>query len=140
MTQQQNAMRRAGSAIFIIGIFFAIAALPALHSIIKVFLQIAYWPFHTVPADLIVPIPLLVAISGGLTVGLGGMLWSLGTYVVPISPVAATKVAQIAAWSWFCTDSTASILVGAPFNVVLNLSFLTLMLLSSRTRLEVEAA
>lgn len=140
MTQQQNAMRRAGITIFAIGIFFAIAALPALHVFIKAFLQIAYWPFHTIPSDLLVPIPLLVAITSGLTAGLGGMLWSLGTYVVPVSPFAATKVTQIAAWSWFCTDSTASILVGAPFNVVLNLVFLALMLFSSRTRLEVEAA
>jgi len=140
MTQQQTAMRRSGIALAVIGAFFAIAALPAFHPIIQIFLQIAYWPLHTVPSDLLVPIPLLVAITGGLTAGLGGMLWSLGTNVAPVSPIAATKVTQITAWSWFCTDSTASVLVGAPFNVVLNLSFLALMLLSSRTRLEVETA
>ena len=137
MTQQQTAMRRSGIALAAIGAFFAIAALPAFHPIIQIFLQIAYWPLHTVPSDLLVPVPLLVAITGGLTAGLGGMLWSLGTYVAPVSPIAATKVTQIAAWSWFCTDSTASVLVGAPFNVVLNLSFLALMLFSSRTRLKV---
>lgn len=60
------------------------------------------------------------------------MVWALGTYVVPVSPIAAAKVAQVTMWTWFCTDSSASVLAGAPFNVVLNLSFLLLILLSCR--------
>ena len=133
MTRQQIAMRRSGIFLFTIGALFAIAALPTFHPVIKIFLQIAYWPIHTIPADMLVPVPLLVAITGGLTAGLGGMLWGLGTYVAKELPTAATKVTQFAAWAWFCTDSTASVLVGAPFNVVLNLSFLALMLVSSRS-------
>ena len=134
MTQQQTAMRRSGWALIVIGVLFALTALPLLHPAARIFLQIAYWPMQQVPFGLIVPIPLLVAITGGLTVGLGGMLWALGTYVAPLSPDAARKVTWVAAWSWFCTDSTASILVGAPFNAVLNLTFLALMLLSCRPR------
>lgn len=134
MTLQQTNMRRSGTVLIGIGAFFAIAALPLLHPVVTIFLQIAYWPMHSVPSEILVPVPLLVAISGGLTAGLGGMLWALGTYVAPLSPSAAAKVTQIAAWSWFCIDSTTSLLVGAPVNVVLNLSFLALMLLSSRVR------
>jgi len=139
MTKQQSAMRSSGIVLIAIGIFFAIAALPVLHPVLKVFLQIAYWPIHTVPSDLLVPVPLLVAITGGLMVGFGGMLWSLGTYVTPVSPTAAAKVTQITAWSWFCTDSTASILVGAPLNVILNLSFLAVMLFACRVPIEDKA-
>ena len=84
------------------------------------------------PPNLTVPVPLLVAISGGLTAGLGGMLWALGTYVAGTAPDGAAKVTQITVWLWFCTDSTTSVLVGAPFNAVLNLAFLALMLISSR--------
>ena len=134
MTQQQSAMRMSGIILAGIGILFALSAMPVLHPILRIFLQVAYWPVHSVPSDILVPVPLLLAISGGLTVGLGRMLWSLGTYVAPVSPVAAAKVAQYATWSWFCTDSTASVLVGAPFNAVLNLSLLVLILLSSRVK------
>ncbi|WP_390914639.1 hypothetical protein [Pseudosulfitobacter sp. SM2401] len=90
---------------------------------------------NSLQPNLTVPVPLFVAITGGLTAGLGGMLWALGTYVAAAVPDAAAKVTQIAAWVRFCTDSTASVLVGAPFNVVLNLSFLALMLISSRVPL-----
>ena len=135
MTQQQSAMRRSGWILIVTGALFALTGLPLLHPVAQIFLQIAYWPMQDVPSGLAVPVPLLVAITGGLTVGLGGMLWALGTYVAPLSPDAATKVTWVATWSWFCTDSTASILVGAPFNAVLNLTFLALMLLSCRRRI-----
>ncbi len=132
MTQQQSAMRISGGVLAATGALFALAAFQFLHPVAHIFLQIAYWPMHAVPAELMVPLPLLLVITGGLTVGLGGMQWALGTYVAPVSAAAATKTAQIAAWSWFCADSLGSILVGAPFNVVLNLSFLVLILLSCR--------
>ena len=135
MTQQQTSMRRAGWVLISTGVIFALAALPVFHPLVKIFLQIAYWPFNSLQPNLTVPVPLLVAITGGLTAGLGGMLWALGTHVAAAAPDAATRVTQIAAWVWFCTDSTASVLVGAPFNVVLNLSFLALMLISSRVPL-----
>ena len=140
MTQQQSAMRRAGWVLIATGVLFASAALPMFHPLARYFLQIAYWPLHSVPPDLSLPAPLLVAISGGLTAGLGGTLWALGTHVAGKAPDAAMRVTQMAAWCWFCTDSTASILVGAPFNAVLNLSFLALMLLSSKVRANQSAA
>lgn len=134
MTHQQLSMRRAAWILIGTGIVFVLTALPAFHPAARIFLQIAYWPIHDVPANLAVPAPLLIAISGGLTAGLGGMLWALATHVAPISPTAATKVTQIAAWSWFSTDSIGSVFVGAPMNVVLNLSFLALMLLSCKSQ------
>ncbi|MEX0278847.1 MAG: hypothetical protein AB3N19_15110 [Ruegeria sp.] len=134
MTQQQSAMRLSGVILAATGVLFALAALPLLHPVAHIFLQIAYWPFRDVPSGLGVPVPLLLVITGGLTVGLGAMQWALGTYVAAISAVAASKTAQIAAWAWFCVDSAGSVLVGAPFNVVLNLSFLILILVSCRPR------
>lgn len=132
MTSQQKSMRLSGAALVIIGILFVLTALPALHLFAHFFLTVAYWPLHSVAPDISVPLPLLLAITGGLTAGLGAMQWALGTYVAPLSSDAAGKVAKITAWVWFCTDSTGSVLVGAPFNVVLNLTFLLLILVSSR--------
>lgn len=136
MTRQQSAMRFAGGVLAATGILFALAALPLLHPAAHIFLQVAYWPLHNVPSELAVPTPLLMGILGGLTVGFGAMQWALGTYVAPISADAAAKVARCTAWAWFVTDSTASVLVGAPMNVVLNLSFLGLILISCKPRLE----
>ncbi|MEO0918247.1 MAG: hypothetical protein AAFY31_14880 [Pseudomonadota bacterium] len=134
MTNQQTAMKRAAWVTIILGFLFALTALPLLHPAAHLILQIAYWPIHDVPSGLEVPAPLLVAITGGLMTGMGGMLWALGRYVSPISQEATAHVAKITAWSWFCTDSTMSVLVGAPMNVVLNAAFLALMLVSSRAR------
>lgn len=134
MTPQQTKMRRAGIGMVTIGILFAIAALPPLHAIVRVFLQVAYWPMQSIPPELLVPVPLLTAIGGGLTAGLGAMIWALGTHVAPVSPQAAAQVTRIAAWTWFATDSLMSVLVGAPFNAVLNITFLALMLWSSQPR------
>lgn len=132
MTDQQTRLKRAAWATIGVGVFFAASAAPILHPAVHLFLQIAYWPFHDFAPDLIVPDPLLVAISGGLMTGMGGMLWALGRYVSVLSEEAATRVTQVAAWSWFCTDSTMSILVGAPMNVVINTSFLALMLFAAQ--------
>ena len=136
MTLQQSHMRRLGIVFGSIGLAFVLVALPPLHAVGHLFLRLAYWPMTEVPTGLAVPVPLLLAISGGLTVGFGGMLWALGTYVSPLSSEAAGKVANITAWSWFIADSTGSVLVGAPFNVVLNLSFLLSLLYVSRHRPE----
>lgn len=136
MTPQQSSMRLSGTILVVTGVLFALTVLPTLHGLAHIFLMVAYWPIHPVASDLAVPSPLLLAITGGLTAGLGAMQWALGTYVAPLSSTAAAKVAKITAWVWFCTDSACSVLAGAPFNVVLNLSFLLLILLSSRPAIE----
>ncbi len=134
MTPQSTSMRRAGGILCATGVLFALLALPPLQPIAHLFLKIAYWPVHEVDAvaRMPVPQPLLLAICGGLTAGLGGMLWALASHVVPLSPKAAAQVARTAGWTWFCTDSAASVMVGAPVNVALNLVFLGVILLSSR--------
>lgn len=133
MTPQQSNMRRAGIGLIVFGAVFALAAvIPGLHATLVLFLKLAFWPMATVPSEIAVPLPLLIAISGGLTAGLGGMLWALGTHVAPLSAEAADRVTRMAAWTWFAIDSTGSVLVGAPFNAVLNVGFLVLMLWASR--------
>ncbi|MEM9585505.1 MAG: hypothetical protein AAGA08_20550 [Pseudomonadota bacterium] len=132
MSDQKTIMKRAAWATIAIGIFFAASALPVLHPAVQLFLKIAHWPYHSLPSELSPPSPLLVAISGGLMTGMGGMLWALGHYVSPISEEATRRVTLVAAWSWFCTDSIMSNLVGAPMNVAINALFLALMLFASK--------
>ena len=128
MSILEKAMRRNGVVVMSTGVIFALAVLPALHGALWFFLQLAYWPMVEVPLDLAAPVGLTVAISGGLTAGLGGALWALGRHVAPVAPEAARRCAIVMGWTWFAVDSTASVLAGAPFNAVLNLLFLALIL------------
>ncbi len=129
MTNEERAMRRSGISVAIIGLIFAIVSIPQLHFLMWPFLQLAYWPLAEVPHELMVPTGVMVAITGGLTVGMGMMLWAIATYIMPVAAEAGRKVVRTSAWSWFAVDSTFSILTGAPFNAVLNIAFLALMLL-----------
>ena len=128
MSHLERSMRRNGAITGAIGVVFALSALPVFHSVLWLFLQLAYWPMVDVPNTIAVPVGLTVAVAGGLTAGLGATLWALGRYVAPISGEAARRCALVMGWSWFTVDSVASVLLGAPFNVVLNLLFLALIL------------
>ena len=97
MNSQKTSMKRAAWLTIGVGIFFAASALPILYPAVHLFLQITHWPFHDIPSDLAVPAPLLVAISGGLMTGLGGMIWALGHFVSPLSEEATARVTQVAA-------------------------------------------
>ncbi len=132
MSQLEIALRRNGVIIAGFGVIFALAVIPAFHSILWYFAQLAYWPLSTVPQGLAAPAGLFLAIGGGLTTGFGVGIWALGTHVAPVAPDAARRCATLMAWGWFSVDSTASVLAGAPMNVVLNLIFLFLILQAAR--------
>ena len=134
MSDLEKAMRRNGVITAGFGVVFALAVLPPFHDVLRLFLQLAYWPMAEVPAELQVPVGVTVAISGGLTAGLGMVLWALGRHVAPIAPEAARRCTIIMGWSWFAVDSTASVLAGAPFNAVLNLIFLALIMQAAYAR------
>lgn len=140
MSDLQSALLRNGIIIAAIGLVFALAVLPIFHPAAWLFLQLAYWPLTDVPEALAAPAGLLVAITGGLTMGIGAVMWALGTYVTPISAGAARWVTTTMGWAWFSVDSTASILAGAPMNVVLNLVFLVLILQAARVGRTTEGA
>ncbi|MEO0930678.1 MAG: hypothetical protein AAFY14_08500, partial [Pseudomonadota bacterium] len=114
MSELQSALRRNGLILVGIGVVFALAVIPAFHPAAWLFLQLAYWPMAEVPAALVPPAGVLVAISAGLTVGIGALMWGIGTHVAPVSAEAARRVTTLTGWSWFAVDSTASVLAGAP--------------------------
>ena len=134
LTDMERALRRNGWIIGAFGVGFAATAVPPLHGLLHVFLQLAYWPLAEIPKALPAPVGLGVAISGGVTAGLGAALWALGRHVAPVAPEAARAVARRSGWVWFIVDGSASAAVGAPFNIVLNLIFLALILLPVRDR------
>lgn len=128
MTKEQKAMRINGIIIAAVGFSLAATAWPPLYPLVKLFLNLAHWPFSGAPEILDPTGRLMLAIGGGLTAGIGAMMWTVGTEVMPIAPDAGRKVILYSALTWFVIDSTFSIIAGSPFNAALNLIFLALML------------
>jgi len=128
MTKEQKRMRVNGAVIVVTGIAFATMILSPLYPAAQLFLNLAHWPFFEAPAVLDPTQRLMLAISGGLTVGIGVMMWVVGTEVMPKAPAEGRHVVLYSAISWFAVDSTFSIIAGSPTNAALNLIFLALML------------
>lgn len=72
---------------------------------------------------------LTLAILGGITAGWGAMIWMLITRIYADQPDVAGPMIVVSTLVWFVVDSLGSVLSGAPFNAVLNLTFLALLVL-----------
>lgn len=110
------------------GILGIAAALSGFTYINDFFIDLAFLPVDGKPADPGSESGLLWAIFNGLMVGWGVMMWQLSSQIYPREPVIAGRVLMTSIVSWFAVDSAGSVLVGAPFNVVLNCGFLLLFL------------
>ena len=128
MTKEQKRLRVNGIIIAVTGVLLAAAVLAPVYPLGRLFLTLAHWPFFEAPTSLDPTGRLMLAIGGGLTAGVGTMMWTVGTEVMPVAPVAGRRVILYFAISWFVTDSLFSVFAGSPFNAVLNLIFLALML------------
>ncbi|MFS4582476.1 hypothetical protein [Phaeobacter sp. C3_T13_0] len=128
MTKEQKTLRINGIIIVVLGIALATATWTPLYPLAKLFLNLAHWPFSSAPEVADPTVRLLFAIGGGLTAGMGAMMWTIGTEVMPVAPQAGRKVILYSALTWFAVDSSFSFVAGSPLNAALNLIFLALML------------
>jgi hypothetical protein len=110
------------------GIILAISALPGLSALATLFIDIAFWPIDGKQSVSIPETRLLIAIAGGLTVGLCAFTWMVADRVLVRDPVNAKAIITTGVGSWFMVDSLGSIAAGAPFNAVINAAFLALLL------------
>jgi hypothetical protein len=117
-------LKAAAALVIGFGILTAFAALPATAGPTRVLVDLFLWPAAG-PHSLATPeARLLCAVSGGLTVGLGVMLWQVAANLYPRDPLLARGLILAGIGSWFVVDSIASVVAGAPFNAVLNVGFL----------------
>ncbi|MBM1220099.1 hypothetical protein JQU17_09390 [Ponticoccus sp. SC2-23] len=101
------------------GIPLALAAVPTLAGPANLFFGLALLGGETAitePAG-----RLVVAILGGVVAGWGTLVWLVADRLYARDPALAGSMLLISASVWFVIDSTASVIAGAPFNVVLNL-------------------
>jgi len=107
------------------GLLNFLSLFPVLEPVMRVFLNLVFLTTfgsdHQLGAD---AARLWIGISGGLLAGWGATLLLIATQLYPIDPVLGRRIILTGVISWFVLDSAGSIAAGAPFNAVLNLSFL----------------
>jgi uncharacterized protein YceK len=117
-------LKAASGAVIAFGVVTALAAVPALDAPLRWLIDLAFLPFDGRQTMATSEARLLAAIGGGLTVGLGVLLYMIAAKVYPRDPGVARQIMLAGIWSWFLVDGLGSTLAGAPFNVILNIGFL----------------
>ncbi len=120
-------LKLGSSAIIGFGLIPLLALVTPLSALMELFLDIAIWPPTDGSYNLqSVSERLLIAIVGGLTLGLGLMLYMIADTVYRDDPALGGKIILTGISGWFIIDSTGSILSssGGWFNIILNLTFL----------------
>ncbi|KAB7613334.1 excinuclease ABC subunit A [Amylibacter sp. SFDW26] len=83
---------------------------------------------------------ILIAIMSGISIGWGIMIYMITNTVYTNDPKLGGQIILTAVLTWFIIDSTASVLVGAWFNAVLNTGFLAIFITPILLRKETVAA
>ena len=126
MTQEKTILwLKTGSGLMIFfGLLIAIATIPAAAAPVEFLADLIFFPLDGAQ-DIGAPeTRLMSAISGGLLVGWGLMLWMMATRLYPADPALAKQLIVTSIVAWFIVDSTGSVLSGALLNALFNVSFL----------------
>ncbi len=124
-----NILKFASALVIGFGVVVAIAAYPPTAGITRFLLDLIKWPLDGAQEISSPEMRFLCAVSGGVMVGWGVLLWLVVTRLYPKDPVLARTMILASIGIWFVIDSTASILAGASLNALLNISFLVLFVL-----------
>ena len=116
---------KAGSAFTLFtGLLIAVAAVPALNGPTLWLFDLVVFPLDGAQSLQGKEQRLLCAITGGLLVGLGVMMWLVTTEIFATHPVLGRSLILKSIVAWFVVDSSMSIAAGAPLNVIGNVGFL----------------
>lgn len=137
-TTRKSWLEGASIILGLVGLVVCISALPALSMPTRLLADIIFWPPDAAQNLTAPETRLLAAIGGGVMLGWGATLWLLVRTLFAREPAAVKTIITTGITIWFVTDSTASILAGAPLNAVLNVAFLLLFLLPLRGEAQVQ--
>ncbi len=124
----QNGLRFAAVVTIGFGLLTAAAAVPALQPPAMVLVDFLFWPLDGAQPVDGQATRLLSAIAGGIFTAWGVCLWMLSGEGMRRAPDLVRRIVLTLVLSWFAVDSTASVLAGAPLNVVANAVFLAMYL------------
>lgn len=122
-------LKVASATIIIFGVLFFLSTMPPLSAPMAFLFDLVIWPLDGAD-DLAAPASrLLLAISGGVLLGWGIMLWLIVTRLYPNDPRLARTLILTSVCCWFVVDSLGSVIAGAPLNVLFNIVFLELFVI-----------
>lgn len=130
-------LKTASLIVIAFGLLTALAAWPALNLPTVWLVDLMFWPFDGAQNLAAPESRILSAILGGLLVGLGVQQYLIAKKLLPHQPKLACQILSISMWSWFIVDCLASIVAGAPFNVVMNVPFLLMFIVPLKLLKEV---
>ncbi len=111
-----------------VGLLIAVAAVPALAAPAELLVALVVpgaedaHPLGTPTART------LAAVSGGVLVGWGVVLWMIADSLFATNPKLVSRLVVMSVGTWFVVDSAMSVAAGAWPNALLNCSFLVLFL------------
>lgn len=121
-----KALKLAAIGTVIFGLAMVLALVSPMRLGLALFLDLVHWPLdgqQDLNSD---SARVLAAISGGLLVGTGTLIWGITTEVYSKTPKIGGRMILTGVLAWYLPDSFGSYMVGAWFNVVLNTGFLAL--------------
>ncbi len=125
MTSEQTIMflKVASAIVIAFGLIVALAAYPATAGLAGFLIDLIYWPVDGAQNLTNLSTRFICAVSGGIMVGWGVLLWLITTRLYPHDPELARTLILWSIGTWFVVDSLGSFVVGAPLNAALNLLF-----------------
>lgn len=125
-----NILKYGSLGLIAFGLLNFLSLFPVLKPVMNLFMNLVFLTSmgsdHQVGAD---AARLWIAISGGLLAGWGTMILLITKHVFAADPALGRRIILPSIMIWFLIDSTGSVVAGAPFNAVLNLSFLAIFAL-----------
>ncbi|WP_282607745.1 hypothetical protein [Pelagibius sp. Alg239-R121] len=121
-----NRLKIASAIVIVFGIAMVSAAIPATSASTAFLLDLIFWPLDGQQSAARPEVHLLFAISGGMLMGWGLLLWQITARLFPRDPDLARSLILTSIGTWFVFDSLGSVVAGAPLNAVFNIGFLLL--------------
>lgn len=115
------------SALF--SLAFLLGLVTPLQGFLNLFLDIVHWPLDSqqrLDGD---SAGVLAAISSGLMMGMGVLIWRIVDLVYVEDPERGARIILPGVFTWYLPDSIGSYAVGAEVNVLLNTGFLAMFVL-----------
>ncbi|NJM83823.1 MAG: hypothetical protein HC844_16445 [Tabrizicola sp.] len=129
MTSEQKGLRLAAGITMAFGLTTALAAYPPTAGFTVMLTDLLVWPMDGAETGGSAEARLLYAIAGGVLVGWGWLIWQLAGDAIVRNPDGIRMLIRQSVMAWFAVDGIASLLAGAPLNLVGNLVFLALFLI-----------
>ncbi len=125
---RQKWLKNAAIFVILFGPIVSLAALPLTAGLNGMFVDLAFWPFDGLPTMEAPATRLLSAITGGLMMGWGLMIYQVASKLYLREPKLAGSIILTSLLTWFVTDSIGSVVAGAPANALINVVFLVIFL------------